>query len=288
MGAAAVGSATGTNAGTLGSTVLNVTTTGTASPLFVTVTQTGNVTPAGFPAIQFTSGLTWNPTEGTQTTTLSTLFNATTLASATSSVGAFVGDVDVVANPGGAFSVTNRYEINAPGASQAQYTIGLTAVAVPGPVAGAALRRCLVWQAFTSSGAGATPDPKSLRVGGDQNSPFPPWRQTRRAKQGGPSGSPFSFADAFPVMFGGVAPVLMPRQARASAKQLYSAGVGPSCAMVLRALPDPQTTDGNGRGRDGGRVSRRHAARGRIAAAYRSSFHDFTCWPFAGRSRSLR
>jgi hypothetical protein len=139
VGGAAGGSATGTNAGTLGSTVLNVTSTGSAVPLFVTVTQTGNVTPAGFPGIQFTSGLTWNPTVGTQTTTLSTLFNATTLASATSSVGAFVGDVDVVANPGGAFSVTNRYEINAPAASQAQYTVGLTAVAVPGPVAGAAL-----------------------------------------------------------------------------------------------------------------------------------------------------
>jgi hypothetical protein len=139
VAAAAGGTATGPSAGTLGSTVLNVTSTGSASPLFVTVTQSGNVTPAGFPAIQFTSGLTWNPTVGTQTTTLSTLFNATTLASATSSVGDFVGDVDVLANPGGAFSVTNRYEINAPTASQAQYTIGLTAVAVPGPVAGAAL-----------------------------------------------------------------------------------------------------------------------------------------------------
>ena len=142
----AAGIATGPNAGTLGSTDLNVTSTGSAVPLFVRVTQQGNITPGAFPAIQFTSGLTWNPTVGTQTTTLSTLydplnglFSGATLASATSSVGAFVSDVDIVANPGGAFSVSNLYVINAPAASRAEYTIGITAVAVPGPVAGAAL-----------------------------------------------------------------------------------------------------------------------------------------------------
>ena len=148
VGGFAAGVATGPNAGTLGSTVLNVTSTGSAVPLFVTVTQQGNITPGAFPAIQFTSGLTFNPTLGTQTTTLSTLydpanglFTGSTLASATSSVGAFVGDVDVVANPGGAYSVSNLYVINAPIGTEtrAQYTIGLTAVAVPGPVAGAAL-----------------------------------------------------------------------------------------------------------------------------------------------------
>src|SRR3954452_17265825 len=47
-------------------------------------------------------------------------------------------------------------------------------------------RPFLVWQAFGSSGAGATPDPKSLRVGGNQTSRLARWRQTRRAKQGGP------------------------------------------------------------------------------------------------------
>src|SRR4051794_4887752 len=57
----AAGVATGPNAGTLGSTNLNITSTGSASPLFVTVTQTGNITPGAFPAIQFTSGLTFNP-----------------------------------------------------------------------------------------------------------------------------------------------------------------------------------------------------------------------------------
>ena len=69
------------------------------------------------------------------------LFSGATLASATSSVGAFVGDIDVVANPGGLFSVTTKYVINAAigTESQGQYTIGITAVAVPGPVAGAAL-----------------------------------------------------------------------------------------------------------------------------------------------------
>src|SRR3954469_18854043 len=103
VGGFAAGSATGPNAGTLGSTVLNVTSTGSASPLFVTVTQQGNITPAAFPAIQFTSGLTFNPVTGTQTTTLSTLydpanglFSGATLASATSSIGAFISDVDVV------------------------------------------------------------------------------------------------------------------------------------------------------------------------------------------------
>ena len=155
MAGFAAGDATGASAGTLGSTALNVTTTGSASPLFVRVTQQGNITPGAFPAIQFTSGLTWNPTTGTQTTTLSTLydplnglFSGATLASATSSVVAFVSDVDVVANPGGAFSVSNLYVINAPAASRAEYTIGLTAVAVPGPVAGAALPALLGMAGF--------------------------------------------------------------------------------------------------------------------------------------------
>lgn len=109
MAGAANGTATGPTAGSLRSSAINVTSTGSANPLFITVTQTGNVTPAIFPAIQFTSGLTANMQPGEQTATLSTLFNATTLASATFNAGGFVSDVDVVANPGAAFSVTNRY-----------------------------------------------------------------------------------------------------------------------------------------------------------------------------------
>jgi hypothetical protein len=143
---AANGTATGPAAGSLRSTAINVTSAGTANPLFITVTQQGNITPGGFPAIQFTSGLTANMEPGEQTATLSTLydpanglFTGATLASAIFAAGGFVSDVDVVANPGGAFSVTNRYVINAPTASEALYTVELTALAVPGPVAGAAL-----------------------------------------------------------------------------------------------------------------------------------------------------
>jgi len=145
---AANGTATGPTAGSLRSSAINVTATGSAQPLFITVTQTGNVTPAGFPAIQFTSGLTANMLPGAQTATLSTLFNATTLASATFAAGGFVSDLDVVANPGAAFSVTNRYVINAPNPSTALYTVELTALAVPGPVAGAALPALLGMAGF--------------------------------------------------------------------------------------------------------------------------------------------
>src|SRR4051794_17674209 len=53
VGGFAAGSSNGLTAGTLGSTVLDVTSTGSASPLFVTVTQQGNISPGFVPAIQF-------------------------------------------------------------------------------------------------------------------------------------------------------------------------------------------------------------------------------------------
>jgi len=151
------GDAVGTNAGTLGTNVFNIAATGTnPGTLFVRVTQQGNVTPGAFPAIQFDSGFTSNLGLGTQSATLSTLydpanglFSGTTLAQATfANIPSSSGEVDVVANPGAAFSVSNLFEITASAGSTGRFTVSLTAVAVPGPVAGAALPALLGMAGF--------------------------------------------------------------------------------------------------------------------------------------------
>jgi len=143
------GDAVGPTAGSLGTDVLDITAVGSnPGTLFVRVTQQGNVAPGGFPFIVFNSGLTANVVPPNQQTgTLATLFDpadglftGTTLFQQTfTNVSDGASDTDVVANPGSPFSVSNLFQITANAGTTGRFTIELTARAVPGPVAGAAL-----------------------------------------------------------------------------------------------------------------------------------------------------